>query len=110
MVYSTLDIFTTVVSTRGRVTHRVKLVVGATHTPSWYFSSCSNPVEQGTPEEGSCKTPPPQRKLKKVWLVAVTTGGLMSLCSMWNNSMKYGHVPKNIIVKISRVEYNIYNI
>ncbi len=56
MVYSTLDIFTTVVSTRGRVTHSLKLVVG-----------CSNPVEQakelGTPEEGSCKTP---RKLKSL--------------------------------------------
>ncbi len=34
MVYSTLDIFTTLVSTRGRVTHSLKLVVGATHTPA----------------------------------------------------------------------------
>ncbi len=34
MVYSTLDIFTTIVSTRDRVTHRVKLVVGATEPPA----------------------------------------------------------------------------
>ncbi len=34
MVYSTLDIFTTVVSTRGRVTHSVKLVVGLLTPPA----------------------------------------------------------------------------
>ncbi len=38
MVYFTLDIVTTVVSTRGRVTKSIKLVVelvvGATHTPA----------------------------------------------------------------------------
>ena len=33
MVCSTLDIFTEIVDT-GMVTHIVKLVVGATHTPS----------------------------------------------------------------------------
>ncbi len=76
MVYSTLDIFITVVSTRGRVGNsQVKLVVGATLTPSLHFSSCSNPVEQGTPEKVAVKT----RKLKSLALVAITTK-VMSLC------------------------------
>ncbi len=33
-LFHTRYLFTTLLSTRGRVTHSVKLVVGATHTPS----------------------------------------------------------------------------
>ena len=59
----------------------MKLVVGATHTPSLHFSSCSDPVEQGTPEESTCKN----QENWKVWLVVIMTR-VMSLCSTaWNN-------------------------
>ncbi len=70
VVYSTLDIFTTVVSARGRITHKVKLVVGLP-TPqanilaaalTWLsrlhqrkVASCKN--------QGNCQ----------VWPVAITT-------------------------------------
>ncbi len=54
MVYSPLDIFTAVVSTRTGNIH-LKYVAGATHTSNRYFRSYSNQVEHAaTPEEGSC--------------------------------------------------------
>ena len=66
MVYFTLDIFTTIISTRGRVTQAKVGCRGYPH-PSLHFSSCSNPVEQGKPEEGSCKN----LKIAKFDLVAI---------------------------------------
>ena len=68
MVYSTLDIFTTIISSRGRVIHS-KVGSRATTPPARHFSSCSNPVEQGTLEEGSCK----KQKIEKFGQVAITT-------------------------------------
>ena len=61
MVYSTLDTFTTVVSTRQLVTHcvklvpRVKLVVGATHAPADIIAAAITLSEYSTQEEGICK-------------------------------------------------------
>ncbi len=56
MVYSTIDVFTAVVSTRGLVTHRVKLVVGATHTPPADILAAVVTLQSShTEREGSCK-------------------------------------------------------
>ncbi len=107
MIYSTLDILVAVVSTRGLVTLQVKkLVVGATHTPSWYCvaAASSNQVEYPTPEDGR------NQENGHVWPVTTTTRVMSLSSTVWNNNheiawvISLGHVPKDIIVKISRVE------
>ena len=65
MVYSTLDIFTTIVSTWDS---QVKLIIG-THTPSWYLAAALTKLSMATPEECSCKN----QENGQVWPVAITT-------------------------------------
>ncbi len=71
MVYSTLDIFTTVVSTRGRVTHRIKLVVGWLPTPpADILAAALTGLSWLHRRKVAIKT----KKIDKfVWLVAITT-------------------------------------
>ncbi len=103
-------------------------VTSSIHNPSWYFSSCSNPVEQGkeqgTPEEGSCKKNP--RKLKslagcynyykgnelaywKIWVA--TTTRVMSLRSIALNNSEISWVISLVMyLKISLWRYLGWNI
>ncbi len=70
MVYSTLDIFTTVVSTRGRITYSIaKLVVGATHTPSLLLAAALTLLSRVHQWKVAVKT----EKIEKFGPVAITT-------------------------------------
>ncbi len=68
MVYSTLDIFTSVVSTRTTGTSHKKLVVGATHTTANILAAVLTQLSGYTrSEEARCKN---QEKWQ-VWQVAI---------------------------------------
>ncbi len=55
MVYSTLDIFTAVVSTRGQVTHGKVCCRGSPHPQQTFLAATLTLVEYSTQEEGNSK-------------------------------------------------------